>query len=1033
MLCLAVMLSVMVVGAGAAFSDQDKIENTEAVDACSALNIINGYEDGAFHPERNIKRAEVTKMICVALNGGEEPNTSTGTDPIFSDVRGTMYAWAEGYIEACYAQGIVDGVGGTRFAPAGNVTAAQLAKMLLVSLGYSAKVEKFTGASWETYVNVRASQKHLYDGLDKMDTSAPVTRDQAARMIWNAMQAYEVEYKDGVLQDKVVGDNRDKITLLEDKYEADTAIGTFDGNSDVTDCKDGNIQISNATINGATVEVGGVKKAEFQFKYDLDLKYLGEEIKVLYKDGKDGRDGQLDDKDTIYGVYVTGATSVVNAVQDDIDDNYNTANKVSINDKAYKVAKTGKIITNYIAGTPSSTWTNNAGDGVAAIEALGVQNGNTVKFILNDSNEIETVYVVQYNIAKVTAVNNSKISLKGVGSIDIEDNEIYKDIAKDDVVVYKKLYNTNVADATFVVTKAETVSGKLTGYKGTPVEKVTIDGKAYSTMDKDLVGDLTDDAKTTFQTGDINETVTAYLVNGFVGCVDMADSASNYAYIESAGSGTIGGADEFKMKVILADGTEKTVTVDEDGTVNKKDSLVDGAIIKYASISDNNVMDVSAVVTTKNAADTTDVYDKDTKTFDGIITTSDAVLFVKTTGNNYYAYNIRSLGDILTVTSAKYVLDKDGKVEAAFVEMDSKPSGATSDTVYGIVTAANGTVKVGDEYKSEFKVANNKSEYTVYMPTTSQVVKGDVVSFDLASDNIYGNSDVKVYASADAKYIDELDKDNVLSYYDSIGGSLITKALDSDAQIVYVDQDKDAAGQDIGVGEYDAIDQYANAVVVDSDNDGKIDAIIVESSGECNVVNGMNKRYALGADADAAKISEALSKGDVEISGDLAAAATISVPGGKKLKITSSQTQAHDITVENGAQVIVSDNATIAENSVLKAEAGATVVAGGREIIGENSLSSSAEIALKVLADNKMEYTLSGDAELGGTLEISGNDALKGAFTVTGKTGAVIKVYNSAVLSSNEWKLNIDSTADQQLAKNSKYTWSGSTWAKSSL
>ena len=42
-LCVAVMLSVMVMGAGAAFSDQDKIENTEAVDACIALNIIGGY------------------------------------------------------------------------------------------------------------------------------------------------------------------------------------------------------------------------------------------------------------------------------------------------------------------------------------------------------------------------------------------------------------------------------------------------------------------------------------------------------------------------------------------------------------------------------------------------------------------------------------------------------------------------------------------------------------------------------------------------------------------------------------------------------------------------------------------------------------------------------------------------------------------------------------------------------------------------------------------------------------------------------
>ena len=42
MLCVAVMLSVMVVGAGAAFSDQSKIKNTEAVDMCVALNIIGG-------------------------------------------------------------------------------------------------------------------------------------------------------------------------------------------------------------------------------------------------------------------------------------------------------------------------------------------------------------------------------------------------------------------------------------------------------------------------------------------------------------------------------------------------------------------------------------------------------------------------------------------------------------------------------------------------------------------------------------------------------------------------------------------------------------------------------------------------------------------------------------------------------------------------------------------------------------------------------------------------------------------------------
>ena len=71
-------------GRRAAFSDQDKIKNTEAVDACVALNIIGGYEDGSYHPERNIKRSEITKMICVALNGGKEPNVSTNTTPTFS-------------------------------------------------------------------------------------------------------------------------------------------------------------------------------------------------------------------------------------------------------------------------------------------------------------------------------------------------------------------------------------------------------------------------------------------------------------------------------------------------------------------------------------------------------------------------------------------------------------------------------------------------------------------------------------------------------------------------------------------------------------------------------------------------------------------------------------------------------------------------------------------------------------------------------------------------------------------------------------
>ena len=91
-------------------------------------------------------------------------------------------------------------------------------------------------------------------------------------------------------------------------------------------------------------------------------------------------------------------------------------------------------------------------------------------------------------------------------------------------------------------------------------------------------------------------------------------------------------------------------------------------------------------------------------------------------------------------------------------------------------------------------------------------------------------------------YVKEMDGEDVLSYYTDVEkqnnayvgkGNLTTYALDDDCQIVYVDQDNDAAGSNIGVNEFDSITGYANAIVVVKDK--KIVAIIVESSGEAAI------------------------------------------------------------------------------------------------------------------------------------------------------------------------------------------------------
>ena len=446
MLCLAVMLSVMVVGAGAAFSDQDKIENTEAVDACSTLNIIKGYEDGAFHPERNIKRAEVSKMICVALNSGKDPNVSTNAVPTFTDVRGTIYEWAEGYIESCVAQGIVDGVGGTRFSPAGNVTAAQLAKMLLVGLGYNAKTENFVGNTWETNVNYRASQKGLYNGLEKMDTSAPVTRDQAAQMVWNAMQAYEVVYKDGVVQDKVVGQTDDKITLLRDRYNALISVGTLT-EIDKTDL---HIAMSPADVLASDAEVKDFSKLDKDYS-----SLMGQKVKVIYN---------RDHSDQVLGVFATGDNDVytVNANQTSKDDD-----KVKFGGKSYSIDFTDGGIKTYVDGQLSSVTT------LAQLDANDL-NPNVYTFVDSNGNDrLDTLIVKTYNVAQVTYVASDKIIANGK-TYKTADENIAKDLKKDDwVVITENLYNDNKD-----IVKVDVQTAKLDALRDNASGAVHFDGKA---------------------------------------------------------------------------------------------------------------------------------------------------------------------------------------------------------------------------------------------------------------------------------------------------------------------------------------------------------------------------------------------------------------------------------------------------------------------------------------------------------------------------------------------------------------------------
>ena len=578
------MLSVMVVGAGAAFSDQSKIKNTEAVDACTALNIIGGYPDGSFKPEGNITRAEVTKMICVALNGGKEPNLATNATPTFSDVRtNANSAWAEKYIESCASQGIVSGVGGGKFAPAGNVTGTQLAKMLLVALGYKSENEGFTGNAWATNVNTVASAKGLYAGLESIDPSAAITRDSAAQMVWNAMNAYEVEYKtdliagaDGKLstqitvQDKLGLDGKSKITLLEDKYDAIALTGTLTRVKQDKGKSTYSITVKNPKYNGK--DYTGADSSTKEISYtDVTKDYsdlLYQNVRVLVKPDSNGKDA------VVYGVYGTNKNTTQTGILKNLKMD---GAKAKLDGTKYDLASKAKQ-TVYVNGEDvSSTYaaidaTKGAiqnfiekyGDGATNkyTEAAYFQPTEVSLIAVDGTTNYSILKVKTVAVGKVTAVGSDYINVtvkKGDTSISTktklenDDWNWYSGVKKDDYVILTAAgnYGTNKG----LVEKATVVSGKVTGTKST--DGVYVAGNWYTMAGKKSNGTPAVDRPNT------GSNVEMVVVNGYVYYTDTTagnvdDMALLVAAAPKGGTGS-----KWEARLILADGSDKTVTIEK--------------------------------------------------------------------------------------------------------------------------------------------------------------------------------------------------------------------------------------------------------------------------------------------------------------------------------------------------------------------------------------------------------------------------------------------------------------------------------------
>ncbi len=725
-LCVAMMLSVMVVGAGAAFSDQSKIKNTEAVDACTALNIIGGYPDGSFKPEGNITRAEVTKMICVALNGGKNPAVSTNTTPTFSDVRNNANAaWAEGYIESCAAQGIVSGVGGGKFAPNGNVTGVQLAKMLLVSLGYKSENEGFTGNAWATNVNVRAAQKGLYAGLEKMDSNAAITRDNAARMVWNALQAYEVEYKTNLVagangqlstqvtvSDKVDG-NFKKITLLRDKYDAWTNVGTLVGvkNNEISlymnDADQATSDLVNKAPNNASIKFTKVSK-----DYS-DL--MGQKVKVIFKNGK---------TNDVIGVYATSDNTTYTVNQADID---TSGAKIDANGTKLSVDSNGVVV--YTDGQKTA-------EGWTAASFKNEKSANVVTLIDTDGdNDIDTACIKTYTVGKVTSVSSSSVIIGGK-TYKFDDDNISKDLKKDDwAIITENLYNDNkdIVKADMKTTKVDATKNQGKDPADYKVE-FKLDGTWY-TVATTAKNDIKSNAKS-------GVTVKYVAVNGILFYAEKSsgsDSVSkltDVALIVAKGTGV----DGKRVKLAFFDGTTKTVNVADDVNnaqtdVKKINSTVAaGTDVGYAALVEGGVYEYTV---------SGDKYNFKT---------------IDTSDDNYGDYTAKSNGFAASVNSES---------DAVVTNLDVSEKG--NQKLAGTKVADNATILLYDKSLDDTKVITGK-QYK-----SANNVTGGTIWFQAKIDGLKQVAAAVVCVSSiDGQYTTNDNYGYIVSDAEDVSGNCVT-------------------------------------------------------------------------------------------------------------------------------------------------------------------------------------------------------------------------------------------------------------------
>ena len=599
-LVLALVMSMSLVTiSNAAFKDADSIDYKEAVDVMNAVGVFVGDEKGNFNAKENLTREQAAKIIAYLELGSKAADAMVGGNT-FTDVASSR--WSAGFIAYCAQAGIVSGVGDGKFAPAGQLTALQFGKMLLVELGYDAKAEKMVGTDWAINTSKLMAKTKLMDGIDG-SVNQVLTREKAAQMCLNALEAPMVTYE--TKGSSIIVNGADiNFGASVAKYETSTI------------AKDQNISSQKLTSGEYTVELGE--------KLYKDLKKLGTTDAFM----RSATEWKL--KAASIGTYA-----------DKADATYTAATKISAiyADLGLSDGISKSKVTMYVDGTDVNYATDSNTKNFVKGETTKVGADGSLLNVYYD-NDAETITLVLINtyvgevgaVYKQSSTKDAYVTIKtGDGytkpATTIKSEYKTDAFAKGDIVAYT-YSNKSGDDGIQSMALAEKVTGKMSTF--TTAGSVTVGGTKYdanamsvATVKETLNGDV-----------DNGTEVTAYLdAYGYLLYL-KANTSKQYAVVLDYGAGSR--LESARVKLLFTDGTTKKVDLDKavymDGTTEKLATIVSGTsttaneVSKYDIVSYTISSDGYKLTLVANAAQTS------TSANDKVITNgSPAMKFAGTT------------------------------------------------------------------------------------------------------------------------------------------------------------------------------------------------------------------------------------------------------------------------------------------------------------------------------------------------------------------------------------------------------------------